>query len=167
MVPGSKTEAKTSATVYVPRTRASQARIDVEDGIDSVQNATKLMNGESWDNEFADELEINTTQNDDTEFSADDARSYRAIAARLNYIFPDRPDIGYAVKEPARNMSKPRASDFQKLRKIGRYLVGKYRLIMRFPWQKTPDRIVAFTHSDWAGCARSAKSSSGGGNLYR
>ena len=96
------------------------------------------------------------------ELRADGARSYRAIAARLNYISPDRPDIGYAVKESARNMSKPRASYFQKLRKIGRYLVGKPRLIMRFPWQETPDRTVAFTDSDWAGYARSAKSTTGG-----
>ena len=70
---------------------------------------------------------------DDSELDADKARSYRAIAARLNYISPDRPDIGYAVKEAARNMSKPRVSDFQKLRNIGRYLIGKPRLIMRFP----------------------------------
>ena len=120
------------------------------------------MNGESWDNELAGELEINTTEDDDTELNADDARSYRAIAARLNYISPDRPDIGYAVKESARNMSKPRACDFQKLRKICRYLVGKPRLTMRFPWQETPDRIVALTNSDWGGCARSAKSISVG-----
>ena len=32
---------------------------------------------------------------------------------------------------------------------------------MRFPWQDTPDRIVAFTDSDGAGCARSAKLTSG------
>ena len=117
LVPGSKTEGKTSATADVPRKRASQARIDVEGGIDSVQSATKSMNGENWDSEFAGELEINTTEDGDTELNADDARSYRAIAARLNYISPDRPDIGYAVKESARNMSKPRASDFQKFRR--------------------------------------------------
>ena len=81
-------------------------------------------------------------------------------------IFPDRPDIGYAVKESARNMIKPRASGFQKLRKIGRYLIGKPRLIMRFPWQETLDRIVALTDSDWAGCAQSAKSTSVGGGLF-
>ena len=149
------------------RKRASQARIDVEGGIDSVQKSTKSMNGENWGSEFAGELEIDTTEDGDTELGADDARSYRAIAARLNYICPDRPDIGYAVKASARNMSKSRASDFQKLRKIGRYVVGRPRLIMRFPWQETLVRIVAFTDSDWAGFARAAKSSSGGWDLFR
>ena len=37
------------------------------------------------------------------------------MAAWLNCTSPDSPDIGYAVKEPAHNMSKPRAPDFQKL----------------------------------------------------
>ena len=64
------------------------------------------MNGQSWDNEFAGELEIDTTEYGDTELGAEDARCYRAIAGRLNYTSPDRPDIGYAVKESARNMSK-------------------------------------------------------------
>ena len=75
------------------------------------------MNGEDWDSEFSGELEIDTTDDGGTELNAEDARSYRAIAARLNYISPDRLDIGYTVKESARNMSKPRASDIQKLRK--------------------------------------------------
>ena len=169
LVPGSKTEGKTAATSDAPRKRSTQARIYVEDNIDSVQNASMSANGDSWDGETGDGLEVDD-DDDDSELDADKARSYRAIAARLNYISPDRPDIGYAVKEAARNMSKPRVSDFQKLRKIGRYLVGKPRLIMRFPWQNAADRIVAFTDSDWAGCARSARSTSGGrfvlGNMF-
>ena len=97
--PGSKAEGKTGVTADVPRKRATQARIDVEDGIDSVQNATS-MNGETWDEEFAGELEIDNTGDSDTELNAEDARSYRAIAARLNYISPDRADIAYAAQEP-------------------------------------------------------------------
>jgi hypothetical protein len=161
MVPGSKTEGRTATSTDVPRKGSTQARIDVQDSIDNIQNATMSMKGDSWNSEVDDGLEVDD-DNDDSELDADGARSYRAIAARLNYISPDRPDIGYAVKEAARNMSKPRVSDFQKLRKIGRYLVGKPRLITRFPWQSTPDRIIAFTDSDWAGCAKSAKSTSGG-----
>ena len=90
------------------------------------------------------------------------AKVYRAVAARLNYISPDRPDIGFAVKEAARSMSKPKESDMHKLKKIARYLIGRPRLVLKFPWQHPPDRLVAFTDSDWAGCTRSAKSTSGG-----
>ena len=124
LVPGSKTEGKTAATTDTPRKRSTQVRIDVEDGIDNIQSAKMSSKGESWDNEISNELEIDD-DGDDTELDAERARSYRAIAARRNYISPDRPDIGYAVKESARNMIEPRVSDLQKLRKIGRYLVGK------------------------------------------
>ena len=98
----------------------------------------------------------------DEELAPELARMYRGVAARLNYISTDRPDLGFSVKESARNMSKPRASDMKRLKKIGRYLIGRPRLILSFAWQNIPDRIVAFTDSDWAGCTRSAKSTSGG-----
>ena len=42
---------------------------------------------------------------DDPPLGPEEARLYRGIAARLNYIAPDRPDIGYAVKESARAMA--------------------------------------------------------------
>ena len=59
------------------------------------------------------------------ELDAAGARLYRGVAARLNYIAPDRPDIAYAVKEAARNMSSPEVSDLRRLRKIGKYLFGQ------------------------------------------
>ena len=88
LVPGSKIEGTTSATAVVPRKRATQARIDVEDGIDSVQNATMSMSGESWDNAFAGKLEIDDTNDGDTELNAEDARSYRAILGDGVNSFP-------------------------------------------------------------------------------
>ena len=59
-------------------------------------------------------------------------------------------------------MSSPRQSHWARLHKIGRYLAGAPGLVMRFPWQKTPERVTAFTDSDWAGCVRTARSTSGG-----
>ena len=99
---------------------------------------------------------------EDPELGPAEARTYRGVAARLNYIAPDRADLSYAVKEAARSMSKPKESDLKKLRKIGKYLIGQPRLVIRFAWQDMPSRVTAFTDSDWAGCARSAKSTSGG-----
>ena len=74
----------------------------------------------------------------------------------------DRMDIQFAVKEVARAMSSPRQSHWAMLHKIGRYLAGVPRLVVRFPWQKTATRVTAFTDSDWAGCVRTARSTSGG-----
>ena len=53
-----------------------------------------------------------TADDDDDEEGAEllnptDSTAYRAIAARCNYLQPDRPDIQLAVKETCRMMSKP------------------------------------------------------------
>ncbi len=100
--------------------------------------------------------------NDDDEMERDDAKKYRGIAARLNYLSPDRMDIGFAVKEAARNMSKPLVGDWVKLNRIGRYLVGRPRLVSLFAWQAPTLTVTAYTDSDWAGCKLTGRSTSGG-----
>ena len=96
------------------------------------------------------------------EMTADDARSFRAVVARLNYMAGDRPDMQYAVKEMARSMSSPKTSDWQGVIRIGKYLKGCPRLVLKYPWQRRVKTIVAYTDSDWAGCTKTAKSTSGG-----
>ena len=59
-------------------------------------------------------------------------------------------------------MSRPRASDWGALHKIGRYLAGKPRLVMTFPWQSPVTLVTTYTDSDWAGCPVTARSTSGG-----
>ena len=39
---------------------------------------------------------------DDPLLDSETTRLYRGVAARLNYLAPDRPDIEYSVKEAAR-----------------------------------------------------------------
>ena len=41
------------------------------------------------------------------ELKGEQASRYRALAARLNYLSSDRPDMQYAVKEACREMSSP------------------------------------------------------------
>ncbi len=104
-------------------------------------------------------------QEDDKEdppMGSKDATRYRAIVARLNYMAADRLDIQYAVKEVARNMSTPRQSHWSALRRIGLYLQGRPRLVMKYPWQKSLSMAVTYTDSDWAGCRKTGKSTSGG-----
>ena len=138
-----------------------------DDEIDAIATAKESMgensdwqdsdiNGE-WNND-----EDGPKDDDDPELGPEEARLYRGVAARFNYIAPDRADIAFAVKEAARSMSAPRESDLKKLRRLGKYLLGKPRLIMRFQWQDPTSTITAFTDSDWAGCQKSAKSTSGG-----
>ena len=88
--------------------------------------------------------------------------AYRALVARANYMSPDRPDISHAVKELARNMSKPTTGDWAKLKRLGRYLVGRPRLQTTYPWQHATSEMVAYTDADWAGDKVNRKSTSGG-----
>ena len=54
-----------------------------------------------------------------------DDRAYRSIVATVNFIAADMPDIQYACKEACRDMSKPDERSWRKLKRIGRYLLGR------------------------------------------
>ena len=129
--------------------------------IDAIADATESAGSDKhWTDEG--DREEPPTVDEDPELGPAEARVYRGVAARFNYIAPDRADIAFAVKETARSMSAPKQSDMKKLRRLGKYLIGCPRLIMKFVWQDMQSRITTFTDSDWAGCSQSAKSTSGG-----
>ena len=93
--------------------------------------------------------------------SARGSTQYRKLAARANYLAPDRPDVQYAVKELCRNMAAPKTGDWRKLKRLGRYLVGRPRLVHKYRWQAQMDELEGFSDSDWAGCRVTGKSTSG------
>ena len=104
----------------------------------------------------------NEAADDEEDLEGAESTQYRAIAARLNYLAPDRMDVQYAVKESARAMSAPKRKHWRMLHRIGRYLLGAPRMVMRFPWQVEQSMMSTFTDSDWAGCPTTARSTSGG-----
>ena len=53
---------------------------------------------------------------------AQDAIEYRALAARLNYLALDRPDLQYATKEIATHMASPSEGHWLLLKRLDRYL---------------------------------------------
>ena len=53
-----------------------------------------------------------------------DAKRYASLAARANYLGLDRPDITFIAKELMRRLSCPDQSDYKKLKRLARYLVG-------------------------------------------
>ena len=85
------------------------------------------------------------------------ATIYKSVAARLNYLSPDRPDIQFAVKEVCRRMSCPTWLDYGKLKRIGRYLVGKPRLVLKFEFQGKVDQVTVQSDTNWAGCRDTRK----------
>ena len=58
-------------------------------------------------------------------------------------------------------MSAPTELALNAFRRLGRYVVGHQRLIFSYPWQ-TADRVDTYSDTDWAGCPKTRKSTSGG-----
>ena len=90
------------------------------------------------------------------------ATKYRRAAARMNYMALDRPDISFTSKELSRSMAKPMEGDLVRMKRAIRYLRGHGRMKIQYKWQAENDNIKTYTDSDWAGCRRTRRSTSGG-----
>lgn len=91
-----------------------------------------------------------------------EASRYRALTARANYVAQDRSDIKFPVKELSRKMSRPQRKDWRKLVRLGKYLVDKTRVVVKFLYQKWCGYVAVFTDSDHAGRRETRKSTSAG-----
>jgi hypothetical protein len=101
---------------------------------------------------------------DDTELNKEEARRFRMLAARLNYMAQDNPLLQFPAKEACRNMARPRVKDFAAVKRLVRFILGSGEVEFRYIWQNMDmaEGIVIFVDSDWAGCRASRKSTSGG-----
>ena len=59
-------------------------------------------------------------------------------------------------------MSKPSRADVEKLKHLARYLIERERAVIHFDYQSAPSQWTVWVDSDWAGCKRTRKSTSGG-----
>ena len=96
------------------------------------------------------------------ELNPAEARVFRSHAARINYLAQDRPDLQYCAKEVCRAMATPTRGAWKKLKRIVRYLLMARRVVTQYKWQGREEEIATYSDSDWAGCRRSGKSTSGG-----
>ena len=99
---------------------------------------------------------------EEVELDVVEATVYRRAAARINYMALDRSDLAYASKEASRGMAKPTKGDVIRLKRILRYLKGSPRAVNEFRWQEPQSEISGWCDSDWAGCTRTRRSTSGG-----
>ena len=91
-----------------------------------------------------------------------EASPYRMLAARLNYLSQDDPALQFSAKEACRRMAKPRERDFNKVKRLCRFMLGATPAVWKYPWQESEAALNVYTDSDWAGCVRSRRSTSGG-----
>ena len=90
------------------------------------------------------------------------ATQYKASVARANYLCQDRSDIQFAVKELCRTMSEPTHGNWTALKRLGRCLIGRTRMVNTFQYQSQLKDLTIWTDTDFAGCRRTRKSTSGG-----
>ena len=57
------------------------------------------------------------------------ATTYRAVSPRANYLAADRADGAYSSKELCRDFAIPNDNSLSKLKRLGRYYVGRPRLV--------------------------------------
>ena len=88
------------------------------------------------------------------------------MAARLNYCNLNRPELLYSVKELMRRMSELTEEDEVALKRVAKFLINRPREVTRYEWQPISTRIVTYVDSDFAGCARTRKSTSGGATIW-
>ena len=102
-------------------------------------------------------------EQDANELESADVTQFRSIAARVNYLSADRQDLQFAAKELCRMMARRTAGCWAKLKRLARYLVHFPRLTLRFKDTRIlPTELWVYSDSDWAGCLRTRRSTSGG-----
>jgi hypothetical protein len=86
------------------------------------------------------------------------------LAATLNYLASDRPDLQFTASVLGRTMAKPTVQSWKNLKKAARYLKEHPQIKYEFHDVEADEveQVVGYSDSDWAGCKRNRKSMSGG-----
>ena len=115
-----------------------------------MQNATPVVTLPVKRNDDDDESE---------EASAEEHRSLRRIAGKLQFLAPARPDIAFPTNRLARSLANPSKSDIVASKHLLRYLRGTQDLGMKLQVQnRVCSTLTVFTDSDLAGDRPTRKS---------
>ena len=110
-----------------------------------------------------DKLEFDGEEGDEgEELAPKEATEFRGMAATMSYLGMDRMDVQFCAKELCRSMAKPTSNSVKKLKKAARYLVANPDVCIEYRDQVPQEVLSIFVDSDWAGCPRTRKSTSGG-----
>ena len=92
-------------------------------------------------------------EDQDTDVFPDEAKEFRAAVARLNYLGQDSPDVQFPAKVLSSEMANPTTASWRRLKKVVRLLVGRKRVVWRFPWQSVEEaaQLKVITDADWGG----------------
>ena len=71
-------------------------------------------------------------------------------------------DMQFAAKEISSFKSKPEEQDWRSAKRLARYLKDNKRMVIEYKFQKLPEKVVVWSDTDFAGCKRTRRSTSGG-----
>jgi hypothetical protein len=115
---------------------------------------TLSLNGEKEDGKEEDwELE---------ELAKGEAKEFRGLAARMNFLSLDCPDIQFPIKQSSREMARPKRGSWKRMKKVARYLLNRRRIVWMYRWQDEAKISHTATDSDWGDTCKDRKSMSGG-----
>ena len=101
-----------------------------------------------------------TDEEDGKELDAEDRACYRSWTMRASYLSQDRCELQFAAKELARRMQQPNTKNLQALKRLVRFLKGSPRCLVVYNRQAEQPIVDVFSDSDWAGCAKTRRSTS-------
>ena len=93
--------------------------------------------------------------------TAEQTMLYRSLVMRAQFLAQDGADLSEAVKSLTRKMKAPNESDMKDLKRLGRYLVGRPRVVNVYHPQRPTNVIKIHADSDHAGCLLTRRSTTG------
>ena len=85
----------------------------------------------------------------------------RALVARISYLSQDRPDLKFAPIQVCCAMVEPSMRDVERVKRIGRYLVGIPMAKCWFRWHQNGE-LDAYSDADWGSDEATRRSVSAG-----
>ena len=73
-------------------------------------------------------------EEEDAFVTEEELKLFQSVAARLNFLAVDRPDLLYSVQELMRKIASPRAKDLIALKRVARYTIKYSRMACRYLW---------------------------------
>ena len=107
------------------------------------------------------------TANATEPLSSEEHKRYRTAVGKLLWLALVRPDLAYGTKELSRDLTAPTQESVAKLKHLLRYVNGTKDFVQRLRPAMTLSSgdctldLDCFVDSDWAGCNRTRKSTSG------
>ena len=78
-----------------------------------------------------------------------EAKEFRGLVARVNFMSLDCPDLQFSIKQCSREMANPTQGAWKRLKKVARYLLGRRSLVWKFGYQNESRYSTVVTDSDW------------------